>query len=145
MSFTNQRLARNRSGFSLIEILIVVAIIGLLATVVIANFQGIFGGAEEDITRTKIAGFETPLLKYRIDTGSYPTTQEGLNALISAPANKGSRWKGPYLKDGEQPTDAWGNPFHYRYPGTRNTGSYDLWSLGPDGTESADDIGNWEN
>jgi len=83
-----------------------------------------------------------PLLKFRIDTGSFPSTSEGLAALLKAPGNKAAKWKGPYIDN--LPDDPWGNPYKYRYPGSKNPNKYDLYSLGQDGTESADDIGNWE-
>jgi general secretion pathway protein G len=76
--------------------------------------------------------------------GNFPTTEQGLDALIKAPAGKEQRWKGPYIK--EKAIDPWGNPYKYQFPGTRNVSgqrSYDIWSLGEDGTESNDDIGNW--
>ncbi len=135
----------NKRGFSIIEILIVLAIIALLAGIVVTNFTGIFGGAQEQATETVVKqSFETPLLKFRIDTGSYPNTSEGLQALIKAPSGKSKKWKGPYLKENQIPQDPWGKPYQYRFPGVKNTNSFDLWSFGPDGVESADDIGNWE-
>ncbi len=138
------RAIRIKSGFSLIEILIVLAIIALLAGIVVANFTGIFSGAQEDTARTFVRNsLETPLLKYRMDIGRYPTTQEGLEALIKPPAASAQRWKGPYLKDSTIPLDPWGTPYQYRYPGTKKSDSYDLYSFGPDGSESGDDIGNW--
>ena len=81
---------------------------------------------------------------YKIDLGSYPSTEEGISALAKAPAGKETRWKGPYIE--KVPADPWGNAYQYRFPGSKNingSSGYDIWSLGEDGTESADDIGNW--
>ena len=130
------------SGFTLIEMLIVLGIIALLAGIVVVNIETFFGGAQESTAQTYVtSSLSAPLLKYRIDTGSYPTTQEGLEALLTAPANKAAKWKGPYVDD--LPDDPWGRAYQYRYPGTKDPTKFDLYSLGPDGTQSDDDIGNW--
>ncbi len=132
-----------QDGFSLIEILIVLALIALLAGVVVTNFTGIFAGGQESTAKIFVdSSVDAPLLKYRIDTGSFPSTAEGLAALLKAPGNKAAKWKGPYIDN--LPDDPWGNPYKYRYPGSKNPNKYDLYSLGEDGTESADDIGNWD-
>ncbi|PXA04514.1 type II secretion system protein GspG [Coraliomargarita sinensis] len=143
------RLQRNRkqqAGFSLIEILIVIALIAILVTVTIGNLDNIFGGQQEKVagifvSQTAKIGFQA----YKLDVGNYPSTEEGISALVKAPAGKDSRWKGPYLE--EVPLDPWGNAYQYRFPGSKNINGargYDIWSLGPDGVESADDIGNWK-
>lgn len=144
-----QRLTRHnasKSGFSLIEILIVIALIAVIAGLAISNIGGIFGGQQEKAAKIFVTqSLKIPLTAYKIDIGSYPSTAEGLQALIQAPANKSGSWKKPYIE--ELPTDPWGNPYQYRFPGSKNVNSssgYDVWSLGPDGTESADDIGNWK-
>lgn len=89
---------------------------------------------------------EVPLKSFSIAVGRYPTTAEGLTALISAPAGTGDRWRGPYIKSSGTglPRDPWNHQYRYRCPGIHNPDHYDLWSLGHDGIESADDIGNWE-
>jgi general secretion pathway protein G len=142
---TSPRKLHRNSGFSLIEILIVIALIAVLATVAIGNLGGIFSGQQE-----KVAGLfvkqtlDTALVPYRLDVGNYPPTEAGLAALMKAPAGKEAKWKGAYLK--ELPLDPWDNPYQYRYPGSKNINGargYDAWSWGPDGTESGDDIGNW--
>ena len=85
----------------------------------------------------------TALLSYKMGTDHYPTTQQGLMALIQPPAGV-TRWAGPYLKNKTTPLDPWRNPYHYRYPGIHNPNTYDCWSSGPDGIDgTADDIGNW--
>ncbi|HEU5080221.1 MAG TPA: type II secretion system major pseudopilin GspG [Opitutaceae bacterium] len=143
--FSSARSAlRSTSGFTLLEIMVVLAIIGLLVTLAISNTDKIFGNAK--LTTAEIfvkQSMKVPLTSYRINIGDYPSTSEGLQALVTAPANKADRWKGPYLQDGKLPLDPWGRPYQYRYPGTHNKETYDLFSLGPDGQESDDDIKNW--
>ena len=133
-----------RRGFTLLEILVVLAIIGLLAGLAITNVDKIFGNAQHSATKIFVAQtMKTSLTTYRIQMGDYPSTAEGLQALVSAPGSKADRWHGPYI-EGKMPKDPWGEEYQYAYPGTKNKGSYDLWSKGPDkqsGTE--DDIGNW--
>ncbi len=136
-----------KSGFSLIEILIVIALIAVLATVAIGNLGGIFGGQQEKVAKIFVTQtLKTALVPYRLDVGNYPSTEEGLNALVKAPAGKEGKWKGPYLEATEAPLDPWDKPYKYKFPGSKNVNGargYDAWSLGPDGVESADDIGNW--
>ena len=84
---------------------------------------------------------ETAIGAFEIDNGRYPSTQEGLDALLSAPADA-EGWRGPYLTRG-LPKDPWGNEYVYRYPGQENPDGFDLYSMGPDGREGNDDIGNW--
>ncbi len=134
-------------GFTLLEILVTLAIIGLLAGLAISNSDKIFGQSQETVARIFVRdSLRTAFVRYRMDMGDYPSTNEGLAALIAAPANKADQWHGPYIETpgGRAPTDPWGEPYRYRYPGTKNKGGYDLYSVGPDkndGTE--DDIGNW--
>lgn len=133
------------AGFSLIEILIVIALIAVLATVTIGNLDTVFGGQQENVADIFVnQTAKIGLTPYKLDMGNYPTTEQGLQALIRPPAGKEANWKGPYLE--EIPPDPWKNPYQYRYPGSKNINGargYDIWSHGPDGTESADDIGNW--
>ena len=89
-----------------------------------------------------IYGFSVELHMFKMDTGRYPTTHEGLNALVENIGNEIENWNGPYI-DYVIPDD-WGRPFLYQCPGLHNKDSYDIWSLGPDGIESDDDIGNWK-
>jgi general secretion pathway protein G len=130
-------------AFTLVEILVVVAIIGLLAGLLLNNAGNAFGGAQVSIAGSMVKDtYRTSFVRYKIDLGDYPSTGDGLGALLAAPANAGDRWRGPYA-DKVQP-DPWGEPYQYRYPGTHNKGGYDLYSKGPDKTEgTADDIGNW--
>ncbi|GAB1487859.1 type II secretion system major pseudopilin GspG [Opitutaceae bacterium] len=136
-----------RSAFTLLEILVVLAIMGLLVGLAVTKVGGIFGGKQEDVARIFVqSSLKTPLTAYRLDLGDYPTTSEGIAALLSAPANRADRWRGPYIEapGGRVPTDPWGEPYVYRYPGVKNKSSYDVFSKGPDRREdTADDIGNW--
>jgi general secretion pathway protein G len=136
-----------RGGFTLIEILIALAIVGLLVGVVATRMDGIFGRSQEQVAEIFVnESMKTSLMRYRMDTGDYPTTEEGLAALATAPEARAERWRGPYIdtKGGKLPSDPWGETYLYRYPGTRNTAGYDLFSKGKDRTpDTADDIGNW--
>ena len=134
-------------AFTLLEILIVLAIIGLLIGVTISNTDKIFGRSQEAITRVFVRdSIKTSLTRYRIDMGNYPGTAEGLAALVTAPSNNANQWHGPYIDStaGRLPVDPWGETYQYRSPGTKNKDSYDVYSKGPDKTEGTDDdIGNW--
>ena len=145
-SLLSSRHAARTSGFSLIEILFVIGLIAMLLALVVGNIGGIFGGQQEEIAKSFVtSSIELAVVPYRLDMGSYPTTELGLDALIKAPAGKEGKWNGPYLKEATKPEDPWGNAYQYRFPGTKNINGakgYDIWSLGPDGVESADDIGN---
>jgi general secretion pathway protein G len=140
---------RARRAFTLLEILIVLAIIGLLVGLGVKNADKILGGSQASVASIFVNDtLKTSLVRYRIDLGDYPSTAEGLEALMAAPANRAERWKGPYIeaKGGKLPVDPWLEPYQYRYPGTQNkaTGGYDLFSKGPDKVEGTeDDIGNW--
>jgi len=138
---------RSGGGFTLVEILTVLAIVGLLIGVVVSNTDKIFGQSQEAVARIFVRdSLKTSLVRYRMDLGDYPTTAEGLNVLISSASGNADRWKGPYMDaiGGKLPLDPWGQPYEYRYPGTKNPGGYDLYSKGPDKTaDTADDIGNW--
>ena len=136
---------RTAEAFTLLEILVVLAIIGMLVGLAVTNIGNIFSSSEKDITKLFVnQSMQAPLSVYRIHMGDYPTTAEGLQALITPPANRADRWRGPYLQENKLPTDRWGEPYQYRYPGVKNKNGYDLWSKGPDKTDGTeDDIGNW--
>ncbi len=134
-----------QGGFTLVEILVVITIIGLLAGLTIANFGKLFGGSQVDIARLFVnQSMKTPLVTYRLQMGAYPSTDEGLQALLAAPTGKADRWRGPYVEGNKIPPDPWGEPYQYKCPGVHNKDGYDLWSKGPDKTDGTDDdIGNW--
>ena len=131
-------------GFTLIEIMIVVVILGLLATLVGPNIIDKPRQARVIKAQMQIKNFESALKLFKLDNGIYPSTEQGLAALRKKPSSSPvpPKWKGPYIK--KTPKDPWGNPYIYLCPGVHNTEDYDLFSYGPDGIESSDDIVNWE-
>jgi general secretion pathway protein G len=127
---SNQAVRRGAAGFTLLELLVVIVIIGLLAAYVGPKYFSQLGKSEVTIAKAQIEAFEKSLDTYRLDVGRYPTSEEGLAALLAAPASAGAKWNGPYLKKGVPP-DPWGHPYQYRAPGSK--GEYDILSLGKDG------------
>lgn len=132
-----------RRGFTLIELLIVMVILGLLAALVAPKMFGKVGQSKQGAARTQISLFETALDTYRLDTGQYPTTAQGLNALRVRPDGV-EKWDGPYLPRAV-PLDPWGHPYIYECPGQH--GDYDITSLGADGVPGGKgedaDVTNW--
>ena len=135
---------RNQRGFTLIEIMVVVVIIGLLAALVAPSLIGNIDRAAVNRARADIRSIETALNLYRLDNFRYPSTDQGLQALVSNPGEASApNWKA-YLRS--LPTDPWNQPYQYAYPGQRS--EFDLFTYGADGVQGGDDIdadiGNWD-
>ena len=129
-----RRISRREVGFTLIELLVVLAILALLAGVVGPRVIEFFSRSKPDIARLQIDQFNSSLDLFRLDVGRYPTTQEGLAALVARPGSA-PQWRGPYIKGTTVPADPWGRPYQYRSPGGDGRG-YDLYSLGESGDKS---------
>lgn len=133
---------RRRPGFTLLELLVVIVILGLLAAYIGPKYFAQLNKAEVTAARAQIEAFEKALDTFRLDVGRYPTSEEGLNSLLVKPASA-EKWNGPYLNKAA-PLDPWGKPYVYRFPGTR--GEYDIVSHGkdgqPGGSDENADIGN---
>ncbi len=141
---TQKQTRRARAAFTLIEILLAIAMISILATVVVINSDKFMTNSQikvaENFTSSSLTA---PLMTYKMAMGNYPSTEQGLTALLKAPDNNSEKWKGPYIKN--LPDDPWGNPYMYRCPAQKSNEGYDIWSMGPDGKDGTDDdIGNWK-
>jgi general secretion pathway protein G len=133
---------KKSNGYTMVEILCVIVIIGALAAMVVPRLTGRSQKTRAAVARTDInAHIATALKLYELDTGFLPTTQEGLKVLWEEPADPAA-WNGPYLD--KEPTDPWGRAYRYASPGVHRPHDYDLYSLGRDGTQSADDVTNWD-
>jgi general secretion pathway protein G len=134
---------KTNQGFTLLELLVVMVIIGLLAGYVGPKYFAQIGKSETKTARAQVDALGKALDQYRIDTGHYPSSEQGLVALNKNPSNE-KKWDGPYLKKAV-PNDPWGFSYHYQSPGEH--GDYDLYSLGSDGqlggTKEAQDVVNW--
>lgn len=145
MSAARNPAFQRQSGFTLIEIMVVVIIIGILAAIVAPNVIGRLDDANETKVAADISGMEAALKLYRLDNFTYPSTEQGLDALVTQPNDPGIRnWNaGGYLD--KLVNDPWGNPYQYLYPG--NNGEIDIYTLGRDGRPGGEgpdaDIGNW--
>lgn len=134
-----------RSAFTLLEIMLVVVIIGMLLTVAVVRMQGSSDQARVTAARSDIEGsLRTALGLYELDNGRFPTTSQGLKALVEKPGTEPvpARWR-KYLEKSAVPVDPWGHEYVYGCPGAHNPDGFDLVSLGKDGIESEDDIRNW--
>ncbi len=142
-SASPRRMARDgEAGFTLIELLVVIVILGMLAAVAGPQAVKLLGGAKVDTAKVQVRELGTILDVYRLETGAYPNSNQGLQALYERPPGL-RRWNGPYVKHRDQILDPWGNPFQYRYPGQH--GEYDIWTMGDgaDGDTLTAQIGNW--
>lgn len=134
------------AAFTLVELLLVLVILAVLAAVVIPKFTGRSEQARVAAAKTGIASIRTALNAFEIDTGRYPTTEEGLQALITQPGDlKGWNSRG-YLERSSVPVDPWGHPYQYASPGSHSNMGYDLFSCGADGREGTDDdVTSWSD
>lgn len=136
---------RSAGGFTLIELLVVLAILALLAGLVGPQVLNQLGGAKSKTAAVQIRDLEQALEMYKLDVGRFPSSDQGLQALVTAPGGVRG-WNGPYLKGSRVPEDPWGNAYQYRQPGQH--GAYDLVSYGangaPGGSGEDADVANWE-
>ncbi|MDD5422532.1 MAG: type II secretion system major pseudopilin GspG [Candidatus Omnitrophica bacterium] len=132
-----------KHGFTLIELMIVIVIIAAMAAMIVPRLSGRSEQAKIVVAQADISSNISMGLKlYELDNGSFPSTEEGVNALYEKPASATS-WRGPYLE--KKSMDPWGNTYQYKCPGVHNSATYDLYSLGKDGQDgTADDVKNWE-
>lgn len=132
-------------GFTFIEIMVVVIILGVLAATIVPYFRGATGEAKVAAAKATIAELETALERFYIHMDRYPTSDEGLKVLAEAPTGDDKKWRGPYIK-GLKP-DPWDSPYQYKSPGVHKKTGFDIWSRGSDkadgGEGEAADIGNW--
>lgn len=144
MNLRRPPLRRRQRGFTLLELLVVLVVLGLLAGIVGPKYFSQLGKSEVKVARAQIESLGKALDLYRLDVGHYPSSEQGLNALVVRP-NDESRWDGPYLQK-SVPLDPWSREYLYRAPG--ENGEYDLLSLGKDGQPGGDgenaEIANWQ-
>jgi general secretion pathway protein G len=135
----------SRRGFTLMEVLLVLVILVVLASIAVSTYSGIQDRALKDAAKAKVGMLTGQIDTYRLHVRNYPAD---LNDLITQPSDSraAERWSGPYLKGTDALLDPWDNDIRYASPGQHNPDSYDVWSVGPDGQDgSADDIGNWQS
>lgn len=135
----------HRRGFTFLEIMMVVVIIGILVAIVGPNLVGRTKKAKVTAAKTQLTNIGTALKAFETDMGYFPDQSDGLKALEAKPSGDDSdAWDGPYISGGAVPKDPWGKDYNYRNPGEKNTKEFDLWSNGPDRQPgTADDVTNW--
>ncbi|AUB79943.1 type II secretion system major pseudopilin GspG [Candidatus Thiodictyon syntrophicum] len=137
--------AKRTAGFTLVELLVVLAILGLLAGLVGPQVMKFLGSSKTKTARLQIEDLSATMDLYRLETGRYPTGEEGLEALVKKPGNA-ANWNGPYLKKGDVPKDPWGFEYQYKFPGEH--GGVDIWTLGADNREGGEgenaDVKSWD-
>ena len=135
---------RGEAGFTLVELLVVMVILVLLASLVAPRVMGYLGGSRTKAAKVQIESLSTTLELFKLDTGRYPTSSEGLQALVQAPPGV-RNWNGPYLQKSQVPLDPWEQPYRYRQPGQK--GAFDIYSLGADNREGGSgedqDVTSW--
>jgi general secretion pathway protein G len=136
---------RMQSGFTLLELLVVLGIIALLAGIVGPQVMKHMGASKSKAAKVQIEDLSASLDMYKLDVGKYPTAEQGLSALVERPSDS-KRWNGPYLRKNKVPQDPWLNDYRYEYPGKH--GAFDLYSFGADEKEGGEgedqDINSWE-
>jgi general secretion pathway protein G len=141
----NSQIIKNQTGFTLLELLVVLGIIAMLAGLVGPQVMKHMGEAKVKAAKVQIEDLSQTMDMYKLDVGSYPTSEQGLNALVENPGDV-QRWNGPYLKKAKIPVDPWNNEYRYTSPGEH--GKFDIVSLGADGKEGGEgedrDIVSWE-
>jgi general secretion pathway protein G len=141
-----QRFEKRNKGFTLMEIMVVVIILGILAATIIPQFIGTTKEAKVNAAKSSVAELESALERFYIHFDRHPTSEEGLKALLEAPSGEEKKWHGPYIK--VLHLDPWGTAYQYRSPGIHHPTSFDLWSRGADKADGGDgdaaDIGNWQ-
>jgi|SRR4051812_1434717 len=136
---------RRRQGFTLLELLVVVVILGILAATIVPQFMTSTKDAKVSAAKANVSELQNAIERFNIHMDRYPTTEEGLKALVDPPSSDETKWRGPYIA--KLPVDPWGEAYQYRNPGTHRKNGYDLWSRGSDKADGGDadaaDIGNW--
>ncbi len=137
---------KTNRGFTLIEIMVVVIILGVLAATILPQFTGMISDSKVGAAKATIAELESAVERFNLHYDRYPTTEEGLKVLVEAPSGDDKKWRGPYIK--LLRPDPWGSEYQYKSPGVHHKSSFDLWSRGSDkadgGEGDAQDIGNWK-
>lgn len=141
---TRERVSEGEAGYSLLELLVVLAILGLIISIAAPRIIGYFESSKSDIAKIQISNLQTALDMYLLSVHSYPTQDQGLKALLDAP-DGADNWNGPYLTRKDGIIDPWGRPYVYKIPGAH--GKYDISTFGADGKEGGDaedrDLGSW--
>jgi general secretion pathway protein G len=142
-----QRFNQKRQGaFTLIEIMVVVIILGILAATIIPQFMGTTHDAKVSKAKADVSELQNAVERFNLHMDRRPTTEEGLKALVEAPADAEGKWRGPYIDTLRK--DPWGNDYQYKNPGTHHPSGIDIWSRGADGADGGEgeaaDVGNWQ-